>query len=322
MTLRSPRRCARRPACSSPPPPGLGGQRHHPALAQERRDRRRPASRPTFKMRVKGAGQVWVHVCKSKKKNADGVICSDESIGRAKKKRRHLPVQAEVLRLPRVLAQLPRAPTTGRPTASHCEGNDRATACRRARSSSSRSGRPAASDRVHIGCSGWQYRDWRDGAFYPPRLPQRRWLEHYASRFDTVEVNSTFYRLAKPEAVARWVSETPRGLRVHGQGEPLHDARQAPDGPRASRSARYYEAIEPLVASAQARPGAVAAAGQLQARRGPARRRARAAARRAATASSSGTSPGSPRTCSRSCAPTARRWSTATTRSGRGSRWS
>jgi hypothetical protein len=41
---------------------------------------------PTFKMRVKGGGQVWVHVCKSKAKNADGVICSDESIGRAKKK--------------------------------------------------------------------------------------------------------------------------------------------------------------------------------------------------------------------------------------------
>jgi hypothetical protein len=41
---------------------------------------------PTFKMRVKGAGQVWVHVCKSKKKNGDGVICSDESIGRATKK--------------------------------------------------------------------------------------------------------------------------------------------------------------------------------------------------------------------------------------------
>jgi hypothetical protein len=41
---------------------------------------------PTFKMRVKGKGQVWVHVCKSKKKNADGVICSDESIGQAKKK--------------------------------------------------------------------------------------------------------------------------------------------------------------------------------------------------------------------------------------------
>jgi len=62
---------------------------------------------------------------------------------------------------------------------------------------------------VHIGCSGWQYRDWRNGAFYPPKLPQRRWLEHYAGEFDTVEVNSTFYRLPKKDAVARWVEQTP-----------------------------------------------------------------------------------------------------------------
>jgi hypothetical protein len=41
---------------------------------------------PTFRMKVKGPGQVWVHVCKSKKKDSEGVICSDESIGRAKKK--------------------------------------------------------------------------------------------------------------------------------------------------------------------------------------------------------------------------------------------
>ncbi len=41
---------------------------------------------PTFKARANGPGTVWVHVCKSKKKNDDGVICSDESIGRAKKK--------------------------------------------------------------------------------------------------------------------------------------------------------------------------------------------------------------------------------------------
>ena len=42
--------------------------------------------RPTFKMNVTGAGQVWVHVCKSKKKDAEGLISHDESIGRAKKK--------------------------------------------------------------------------------------------------------------------------------------------------------------------------------------------------------------------------------------------
>jgi hypothetical protein len=48
------------------------------------------AQSPTFKMRVKGKGQVWVHVCDSNKKNADGVICdsagSDFSFGRASKK--------------------------------------------------------------------------------------------------------------------------------------------------------------------------------------------------------------------------------------------
>lgn len=40
---------------------------------------------PTFKMKVKGKGQVWVHVCKSKAKDADGTICSEESIGQARK---------------------------------------------------------------------------------------------------------------------------------------------------------------------------------------------------------------------------------------------
>src|SRR5215210_6342213 len=41
---------------------------------------------PTFKMRVKGKGQVYVHVCKSKRKGSDGRICNTESIGRARKK--------------------------------------------------------------------------------------------------------------------------------------------------------------------------------------------------------------------------------------------
>ncbi len=44
---------------------------------------------------------------------------------------------------------------------------------------------------------------------YPQGLPQRRWLARYAEIFDTVEVNSTFYRLASPTAVADWVEQTP-----------------------------------------------------------------------------------------------------------------
>jgi uncharacterized protein YecE (DUF72 family) len=61
---------------------------------------------------------------------------------------------------------------------------------------------------VRIGCSGWMYDDWR-GRLYPEREPKRRWLELYAQAFDTVEVNSTFYRLARLEAVRGWVEQTP-----------------------------------------------------------------------------------------------------------------
>ncbi len=64
---------------------------------------------------------------------------------------------------------------------------------------------------VWIGTSGWQYKDWR-GRFYPPKLAQVRWLEHYAERFDTVEVNNSFYRLPKPETFASWRSRLPDGF--------------------------------------------------------------------------------------------------------------
>jgi uncharacterized protein YecE (DUF72 family) len=64
---------------------------------------------------------------------------------------------------------------------------------------------------IRIGCSGWMYDDWR-GRLYPEREPKRRWLELYAERFDTVEVNSTFYRLARRDAVEGWVRQTPDGF--------------------------------------------------------------------------------------------------------------
>jgi uncharacterized protein YecE (DUF72 family) len=65
---------------------------------------------------------------------------------------------------------------------------------------------------IRIGCSGWNYQHWRNGVFYPPRLPARRWLEFYAERFDTVEINSTFYRLPRESGVANWVRESPPGF--------------------------------------------------------------------------------------------------------------
>jgi uncharacterized protein YecE (DUF72 family) len=62
---------------------------------------------------------------------------------------------------------------------------------------------------VRVGCSGWNYKHWRDSVFYPPKLPAKKWLEHYAQHFDTVEVNATFYRLPRESAVANWVAQTP-----------------------------------------------------------------------------------------------------------------
>ncbi|MFK3980660.1 DUF72 domain-containing protein [Micromonospora sp. NPDC050397] len=61
---------------------------------------------------------------------------------------------------------------------------------------------------ILVGTSGWQYRDWRD-RFYPAGLPQRRWLEHFAERFATVEVNNAFYRLPERDTFAQWRERTP-----------------------------------------------------------------------------------------------------------------
>jgi len=61
---------------------------------------------------------------------------------------------------------------------------------------------------VLVGTSGWQYRDWR-GTFYPPGVPQSRWLDDYSSRFETVEVNNTFYRLPRATTFEKWHDGTP-----------------------------------------------------------------------------------------------------------------
>ena len=64
---------------------------------------------------------------------------------------------------------------------------------------------------IRIGCSGWQYTHWR-GDFYPAELPQPQWLTYYAQRFDTVEINNTFYRLPETATFASWGRRAPRGF--------------------------------------------------------------------------------------------------------------
>lgn len=66
---------------------------------------------------------------------------------------------------------------------------------------------------ILVGTSGWVYKDWRDD-FYPSDVPQRLWLEHYATVFDTVELNNAFYRLPSYDDFAGWRSRLPAGHTV------------------------------------------------------------------------------------------------------------
>jgi uncharacterized protein YecE (DUF72 family) len=65
------------------------------------------------------------------------------------------------------------------------------------------------STEVRVGTSGYVYRHWRKGVFYPVGLPARQELEYYAGRFSTVELNNPFYRLPTTETFQRWRDNTP-----------------------------------------------------------------------------------------------------------------
>jgi uncharacterized protein YecE (DUF72 family) len=100
---------------------------------------------------------------------------------------------------------------------------------------------------VLIGTSGWHYAHWR-GGFYPTSLPSGKWLELYAQRFQTVEINNAFYRLPEATAVAGWAAAAPEDFvmavkasrylthirRLHDPAEPVARVLQrlGPLGPK------------------------------------------------------------------------------------------
>ena len=66
--------------------------------------------------------------------------------------------------------------------------------------------------RWHIGCSGFHYRDWK-GIFYPVDIPQKKWFEYYSSKFDTLELNVTFYRFPQLKFLQNWYDNSPAAFR-------------------------------------------------------------------------------------------------------------
>jgi uncharacterized protein YecE (DUF72 family) len=107
-------------------------------------------------------------------------------------------------------------------------------------------------NQLRIGCSGWNYAHWRERV-YPKGCPASRWLEYYATLFDTVEVNTTFYRLPKRDAVARWVEQTPPDflftVKMSRYVTHLKRLTDVEGG-----LARFYERIEPLTRSPKLGP--------------------------------------------------------------------
>jgi uncharacterized protein YecE (DUF72 family) len=105
---------------------------------------------------------------------------------------------------------------------------------------------------VHVGCSGWNYKDWR-GTVYPKGCPPSRWLSYYATLFETVEVNSTFYRLASRDAVAGWAEQTPQHfIFALKASQYLTHMKRLTDLDRGVQ--RFYERIEPLVGTPKLGP--------------------------------------------------------------------
>jgi uncharacterized protein YecE (DUF72 family) len=104
---------------------------------------------------------------------------------------------------------------------------------------------------VRIGCSGWNYASWKDDLY--GGLPARLWLDRYAQRFDTVEVNATFYRLPTTKAVQSWVEQTPADFvfAVKASRYLTHVRRLGELGPGLRR---FYERIEPLARSPKLGP--------------------------------------------------------------------
>jgi uncharacterized protein YecE (DUF72 family) len=97
---------------------------------------------------------------------------------------------------------------------------------------------------IRIGTSGWHYKHWV-GNFYPARLPASRMLEHYLQRFDTVELNNSFYKLPSASSLQLWRDSTPAGFLFAVKGSRflthMKKLKDAQDGLR-----RFFDAIDIL----------------------------------------------------------------------------
>lgn len=105
---------------------------------------------------------------------------------------------------------------------------------------------------VLVGTSGWAYPSWKPG-FYPEKLAQTKFLTHYASQLNTVEVNLTFRQLLKDTTAQKWIAQTPEhfrfGIKAHQVITHIKRLKNAGEFVQ-----RFFGTIEPLASAGKLGP--------------------------------------------------------------------
>src|SRR2546422_11025748 len=106
---------------------------------------------------------------------------------------------------------------------------------------------------LYAGTSGWAYPSWKPD-FYPAKLPQKNFLQYYATQLNAVEVNFTFRQLVKETTAQKWIAETPAGFRfsvkAHQVITHIKRLKQTEDFVQ-----RFLSTIEPLAQAGKMGPG-------------------------------------------------------------------
>ena len=116
---------------------------------------------------------------------------------------------------------------------------------------------------LFAGTSGFAYPSWKPD-FYPPKLPAKDFLKHYATRLNAVEINYTFRQLPKATTLENWVNATPEGFIFCLQSPPADHAYPAAEGIRVHRG--VLQGDRSAAGHAPAGSGAVSVAAELQGR--------------------------------------------------------
>jgi uncharacterized protein YecE (DUF72 family) len=102
---------------------------------------------------------------------------------------------------------------------------------------------------IHVGTSGWAYAAWKPD-FYPAKLAQKKFLQHYASRLNAVEVNYSFRHLIAEKTLANWIADTPAGfvfcIKAHQSITHIRRLKNAEE-----MLQRFLESIQPLATAAK-----------------------------------------------------------------------